>query len=136
VAKASDLLLIMLDPLKGMEQKKKIHKELDAMGIRINREKPNIAVRRLTTGGVRLNSLTKLTKVINIDISWLILYSSMKKLVRLFVKNTKFTMQKLFAEMMSLWMILLMKSKEIENTLTQYTFTIKLIQLVLRIVMN
>lgn len=71
MAKASDLILIVLDPLKGNEQKKKIHKELDAMGIRINRQKPNITVRRLATGGVRLNSLTKLTQVNKHHLSFL-----------------------------------------------------------------
>lgn len=63
VAKASDMILIMLDPLKGNEQKKKILKELDAMGIRVNRRKPNISVKRVKTGGIQLTSTAKLTKL-------------------------------------------------------------------------
>jgi GTPase involved in cell partitioning and DNA repair len=63
VAKASDLLLIMLDPHKGVEQKAKIEKELDDMGIRINRRPPDITIRDCKGGGVKLNSTIKLTHV-------------------------------------------------------------------------
>ena len=63
VAKASDLLLIMLEPSKGIEQCESIMKELDAMGIRINQRAPDISIRDGKSGGVKLNSTCKLTHV-------------------------------------------------------------------------
>jgi len=63
VAKASDLLLIMLEPTKGVEQKAKILKELDDMGIRVNRRPPDITIRDAKGGGVKLNSTLKLTHI-------------------------------------------------------------------------
>lgn len=61
VAKASDVLLIMLEPSKGVEQMAKIKQELDDMGIRINRRPPNMHIRECKTGGVKLNSTVKQT---------------------------------------------------------------------------
>jgi len=51
----------MLEPTKGVEQKKSIEIELDAMGIRINRDPPNMTIRDCKGGGVKLNSTVKLT---------------------------------------------------------------------------
>ena len=42
VAKTSDLILMMLDATKGTRQRELLEKELEAVGIRVNREKPNI----------------------------------------------------------------------------------------------
>jgi len=61
VAKASDLLLIVLDPTKGVEQKLKILHELQDMGIRVNREQPNISIIRKKTGGSNFTSTVPLT---------------------------------------------------------------------------
>lgn len=61
MAKVSDLLLIVLDPLKGIEQKIKILRELHAMGIRVNRTKPDISVQKTKVGGVNLVSTCRLT---------------------------------------------------------------------------
>lgn len=61
VAKASDLLLIVLDPLYGIEQKKKILKELFEMGIRINKSRPNIVINKTNIGGVKVSSTINLT---------------------------------------------------------------------------
>jgi ribosome-interacting GTPase 1 len=61
VAKVSDLLLIVLDPLKGIEQKLKILHELQAMGIRINKQKPDIYIERKKTGGMNFTSSCRLT---------------------------------------------------------------------------
>lgn len=63
VAKVSDLLLIVLDPLKGIEQKIKILRELHAMGIRLNRAKPDISVQKTKVGGVNLVSTCRLTNL-------------------------------------------------------------------------
>lgn len=65
VAKASDLLLIVLEPNYGVEQRRSILRELDAMGIRINRKPPDVTFRHTKTGGVKLTSTCKLSKVMN-----------------------------------------------------------------------
>lgn len=61
MAKVSDLLLIILDPLKGIEQKIKILRELHAMGIRVNKPKPDISIQKTKVGGVNLVSTCRLT---------------------------------------------------------------------------
>jgi len=63
VAKASDLLLIVLEPNHGIEQRRSILRELDAMGIRINRKPPDVTFRHTKVGGVKLTSTCKLTKI-------------------------------------------------------------------------
>jgi small GTP-binding protein len=65
VAKASDLLLVVLEPLKGVEQKIKIMQELHAIGIRANRTPPNISISKKMSGGINLSSSVKLTKIDN-----------------------------------------------------------------------
>lgn len=63
VAKASDLLLVVLEPAKGVEQKVKILQELHAIGIRPNKRPPNISISKKMSGGINLSSSVKLTKV-------------------------------------------------------------------------
>ena len=63
VAKSSDLILIILDAQKYEEQKEIILRELDAVGIRLNKTKPNIIVKNTAGGGIQLMSPYKLTKV-------------------------------------------------------------------------
>lgn len=41
VAKTADVILIMLDATKSLEQKRLLEIELDAVGIRLNRKKPD-----------------------------------------------------------------------------------------------
>jgi len=64
VAKGCDLVLMILDALKADEQKKKLTKELEKVGLRLNRNPPNIKVTILKTGGVKVNSTCKLTQVL------------------------------------------------------------------------
>ncbi|KZT22143.1 developmentally regulated GTP-binding protein [Neolentinus lepideus HHB14362 ss-1] len=59
-AKTADLILIMLDATKSEEQRKLLEIELDAVGIRLNKQKPDVVFKRKTTGG--LNTTVKLTK--------------------------------------------------------------------------
>ncbi|KAJ7596722.1 developmentally regulated GTP-binding protein [Mycena floridula] len=59
-AKTADLILIMLDATKSDEQRRLLEIELDAVGIRLNKKKPDVVFRRKTTGG--LNTTVKLTK--------------------------------------------------------------------------
>ena len=56
VAKSSDLILIILDAQKYEEQKNIILRELDAVGIRLNKTKPNIIVKNTAGGGIQLMS--------------------------------------------------------------------------------
>ena len=63
VAKASDLLLVVLEPSKGVEQKIKIMQELHAIGIRPNKKHPNISISRKNNGGINLSSSVTLTKI-------------------------------------------------------------------------
>ncbi|KAJ7770885.1 P-loop containing nucleoside triphosphate hydrolase protein [Mycena maculata] len=59
-AKTADLILIMLDATKPEEQRRLLEIELDAVGIRLNKHKPDIVFKRRTTGG--FNSTVKLTQ--------------------------------------------------------------------------
>lgn len=63
VGKSSDLILLVLDAQKGEEQKKKITKELEEVGIRLNKSKPNIQIKVNKTGGIQFNSVVKLKKI-------------------------------------------------------------------------
>ena len=51
-AKTADLILIMLDATKSEEQRRLLEIELDAVGIRLNKNKPDVVFKRKTTGGV------------------------------------------------------------------------------------
>jgi small GTP-binding protein len=63
VAKGCDLILMVLDATKAEDQKKKLSKELEKVGLRLNRNPPNIKITTNKIGGVRLNSTCKLTRV-------------------------------------------------------------------------
>ena len=60
-AKSADVILIVLDAARYEDQKNKILKELELVGIRINREKPDITIKPSMSGGINLNSTCKLT---------------------------------------------------------------------------
>ena len=51
-AKTADLILIMLDVTKSEEQRRLLEFELDAVGIRLNKNKPDVVFKKRTTGGV------------------------------------------------------------------------------------
>ncbi|KAI6159590.1 P-loop containing nucleoside triphosphate hydrolase protein [Pisolithus thermaeus] len=61
-AKTADLILIMLDATKSEEQRRLLEIELDAVGIRLNKRKPDVVFKRRTTGGITLTTTVKLTK--------------------------------------------------------------------------
>ncbi len=61
VAKTADLILMMLDVTKGEKQKELLEAELEAVGIRINRSRPNLYFKLKTGGGISFNATTKLT---------------------------------------------------------------------------
>lgn len=56
VARTADLILMMLEPGKGAVQKKILHRELEAMGIRLNKTRPDISLKEKKSGGVTVNS--------------------------------------------------------------------------------
>lgn len=51
-AKTADLILVMLDATKSEEQRRLLEIELDAVGIRLNKKKPDVVFKKRTTGGV------------------------------------------------------------------------------------
>lgn len=61
VAKSADLVLVVLDAAKFEDQKKKILKELELVGIRLNKEKPDIVIKPTMSGGISLSAPMKLT---------------------------------------------------------------------------
>ena len=63
VGKSSDLILMVLDAQKGNEQKEKITRELESVGIRLNKDKPLISLKVMKTGGIIFNAAVKLTKI-------------------------------------------------------------------------
>jgi len=62
VAKTADLIIMMLDATKSLEQRRLLEIELDAVGIRINRKKPDVVFKKKTTGGIMISTTVKLTK--------------------------------------------------------------------------
>jgi small GTP-binding protein len=56
VARTSDLVIMMLDAGKADIQKELLTMELDAVGIRINRKRPDIQIKHKKTGGVSVTS--------------------------------------------------------------------------------
>ena len=63
VARSSDLIMMVLDSQKWVEERSKLTRELERVGIRLNKEKPDITIRKIATGGVLFNSTIKLTKI-------------------------------------------------------------------------
>ncbi|CAD8092507.1 unnamed protein product [Paramecium sonneborni] len=63
VAKACDLVLMVLEADKAEDQRRKLTLELDKMGIRLNRKKPDVTITPNKSGMVRITSTIKLTKV-------------------------------------------------------------------------
>ncbi|GJJ08819.1 hypothetical protein Clacol_003038 [Clathrus columnatus] len=62
VAKTADLIIMMLDATKSQEQRRLLEIELDAVGIRLNKQRPDIVFKQRTTGGMTINTTVKLTK--------------------------------------------------------------------------
>uniref|UniRef100_A0A915BIM6 Developmentally-regulated GTP-binding protein 2 n=1 Tax=Parascaris univalens TaxID=6257 RepID=A0A915BIM6_PARUN len=61
VAKTADLILMMLDAVKGEEQKGLLEKELEAVGIRLNKRPPHIYLKQKKIGGVKFTHTVPLT---------------------------------------------------------------------------
>lgn len=61
VGKTADLVLMMLDATKGDIQKVLLEKELEAVGIRLNKQPPNIYFKVKSGGGVSFNTTCPVT---------------------------------------------------------------------------
>jgi ribosome-interacting GTPase 1 len=63
VARTADVVMMMLDATKGEVQQKLLEAELEAVGIRLNKRKPNIYFKVKKAGGLSFNSTLPLTHV-------------------------------------------------------------------------
>jgi small GTP-binding protein len=63
VAKSSDLVLMVLDASKSEGHRNILTKELEAVGLRLNKRPPQIYFKRKKTGGISFNSTLQLTHV-------------------------------------------------------------------------
>lgn len=61
VCKSADLLLMVLDASKPDFHRDILTRELESVGIRLNRNPPNIYFKRKKTGGISFNSVVPLT---------------------------------------------------------------------------
>ncbi|CAI5446726.1 unnamed protein product [Caenorhabditis angaria] len=61
VAKTADLILMMLDAGKSDQQKMLLERELESVGIRLNKKPPNIYVKQKKVGGVKFTNTVPLT---------------------------------------------------------------------------
>lgn len=57
-AKTADLVLMVLDATKSNQQRQHLEKELEAIGIRLNKQKPNMSIKMKGTGGIKINSIS------------------------------------------------------------------------------
>lgn len=99
VAKGCDLVLMVLDATKAEEQKRKLTKELEKVGLRLNKNPPNIKITFNKIGGVRVNSTCKLTRVTFFTSSNLLFrFRLMKERLRIFSKNIRSLMPMCYSE--------------------------------------
>ncbi|MEW5310512.1 MAG: hypothetical protein WDW38_002303 [Sanguina aurantia] len=61
VCKSADLLLMVLDATKPINHKQILTAELESVGVRLNRDPPNIYFKKRKTGGMSINSTAPLT---------------------------------------------------------------------------
>jgi len=63
VARTSDLVIIMLDATKTEIHRPLLERELESVGIRLNKKKPNIYFKEKKAGGLSFNATCPLTKL-------------------------------------------------------------------------
>lgn len=63
VAKTADLIIMMLDATKSEKQRALLEHELEQVGIRVNKKKPDITFKIKKGGGISFNATCKLTHV-------------------------------------------------------------------------
>jgi len=62
-ARSADLILMVLDATKDDAQRQLLTKELEDVGIRLNKRRPNISVIRTKTGGLKFNATVPVTEL-------------------------------------------------------------------------
>lgn len=62
VARTADLVLMMLDATKPNVHRDLLTRELESVGIRLNKQKPNIYFKQKKAGGLRFTSTCNLTR--------------------------------------------------------------------------
>nr|P32235.2 RecName: Full=GTP-binding protein 1 [Schizosaccharomyces pombe 972h-] len=60
-ARTADLILMVLDATKAADQREKIEYELEQVGIRLNRQPPNVTLTIKKNGGIKFNHTVPLT---------------------------------------------------------------------------
>lgn len=60
-ARTCNLIIIVLDALKPLTEKRKIERELEGFGIRLNKQPPSITYRKKERGGIAITTTTPLT---------------------------------------------------------------------------
>jgi small GTP-binding protein len=63
VARTCDMIFIVLDVNKPLHHKQIIEKELEGFGIRLNKEPPNIIIKKKDKGGLNVTNTVPLTKL-------------------------------------------------------------------------
>ncbi|OCB91547.1 P-loop containing nucleoside triphosphate hydrolase protein [Sanghuangporus baumii] len=63
VARTCNLIFIVLDVLKPLNDKRLIETELEGFGIRLNKKPPNITVRKKDKGGIAITNTVPLTNI-------------------------------------------------------------------------
>lgn len=65
VAKSADMILMVLDAGQeaGNRHREILENELETVGLRLNRQPPDIYLKRKNGGGITFNSTVRLTKV-------------------------------------------------------------------------
>ncbi|EFP82353.2 uncharacterized protein PGTG_08309 [Puccinia graminis f. sp. tritici CRL 75-36-700-3] len=63
VARSCNLLFIVLDVLKPLDDKRIIENELEGFGIRLNKKPPNIIIKKKDKGGISISNTVPLTKL-------------------------------------------------------------------------
>jgi hypothetical protein len=61
VCKTADLILMMLDATKGDYQKRLLENEIESVGLRLNKKKPDIYFKKKTGGGMKINATVQMT---------------------------------------------------------------------------
>ncbi|CAF4820890.1 unnamed protein product, partial [Rotaria socialis] len=56
------MVLMMLDATKGEKQREILEEELESVGIRLNRRKPDIYFKPKKTGGINITSTVPMTR--------------------------------------------------------------------------
>lgn len=63
VARTSDMVMMMLDAVKGDIQRELLERELESVGIRLNKKKPQIYFKIKKSGGIHFTHTVPLTRV-------------------------------------------------------------------------